>query len=158
MIMHARNQIVYNLINADLDVANKETQLKSAKAAQKNLERELAETMDNEGLTEFTFEYELPDGNKKALKVTRDDEIYPQVAASEKEELHKWLFDIEQEELIKTSVHPKSLQSLVKKLIKNGESYPEFINIGHTEPKIKIKIGTKSFRIAENIYDEFTSE
>lgn len=66
-----------------------------------------------------------------------ESEIIASVNKDHEEELHKYLYDIGREDIIRPSIPWKSLSSLVKELRENGEEVPEYINV-YEKPKLKM--------------------
>lgn len=66
-----------------------------------------------------------------------ESEIIASVNKDHEEELHKFLYDIGREDIIRPSIPWRSLSSLVKELRDNGEEVPEYINV-YEKPKLKM--------------------
>lgn len=78
-------------------------------------------------------------GEYKGLGKVRvsESEIIASVNKDHEEELHKFLYDIGREDIIRPSIPWRSLSSLVKELRDNGEEVPEYINV-YEKPKLKM--------------------
>ena len=66
-----------------------------------------------------------------------ESEIIASVNKDHEEELHKFLYEIGREDIIRPSIPWRSLATLVKELREEGQEVPEYINV-YEKPKLKM--------------------
>jgi hypothetical protein len=143
--MPDKKELVQELLIADMAVEACELELKEKKKIQREKEKALADQMIAEGISEFTLD--------QGEKVRIDDNVYPTVKKENQKDLFLWLEDIDRGDAIKTSVHNRTLRSIVKSQIEEGKPLPDFVEINHSESKVKITHGRKSLRKGNNLIE-----
>lgn len=71
---------------------------------------------------------ELDDFNAPGVgRVELGIEVYPSLKKDDEERFFAWLRERDDGDIIKETVHHKTLQSFIKELLENGENPPDFM-------------------------------
>jgi len=124
-------ELVYEYRQAIEVQGNLSKELKIATEVVNRLESSLMEMMEDHDKSS-TAQYE---GVGKV--VIRKPQLYANVLAENQDKLFGFLRDKDRQDMIKTKVSGGSLSSMVREMIGNGESIPEFINY-YLKPIIKL--------------------
>ena len=127
-------ELLGSVLKAREEVDVLEQQLKDAKAERERVENQLIELMELS--EEKTFKTD--DG----VVVMRKEQIYASFVKDKKDEAIKWVDEeCGRSDLIKPSVHPRSLTTLVTTRLKEGESVPTDLISIFPKQYISIKKG-----------------
>jgi hypothetical protein len=123
-------QVEKNMV-LELWAARKEAEMKKAELANANERVKKAEF----GIKEHMLKKELKSLriNGVGLVTLNAPKLTVRCNQSENERLFAWLDKIDRKDVIKESVHNRTLTTLVTELVDNGESIPEFINTGYIQ-------------------------
>jgi len=116
-------ELLRDVLKARETVAELDQQLKDAKEEREKVENQLIELMELS--EEKTFKTD------EGIVVMRKEQIFASFVADRKDAGMKWVDEeCGRNDLIKPSVHPRALTTLVKTRIEEGEPVPsEIINI-----------------------------
>ena len=138
-----KHQLVEMILALDLSIGNVEQQAKELRKQLAIAEYQLCQKMEDEDLQSFTTE----DGRK----VTRNDKLFVTIRKDKRREWFEWLEEIGRGDVIQEVANARTVNSLVKKVIKGEENWPmpEFLDQERDifyKPHVDIKMGAKSLR------------
>ena len=127
-------ELLDSVLKAREKVAELDQQLKDAKEERSKVESQLIELMELS--EEKTFK---TDGG---IVVMRKEQIYASFIKDKKDEAIKWIDEeCGRSDLIKPSVHPRSLTTLITNRLKDGENVPAELISVFPKQSISIKKG-----------------
>ena len=130
--MLSETELLQSVLDAREKVTELETLLSEAKKVKQEAELALIEYMDNRELKSF---------KSMALNCSavRKEILYVSIDKDSKEEALRWISeDCGRSDLIKPSIHNRTLSSFISELLKNGEPIPEDLFKYFFKPVISI--------------------
>lgn len=120
------------VLEARQDVDLKESELASAKEVKIKTEAALIEHMDNKELKSFK-------SSTLNCTVIRKESLYVSIEKDKKEEAFRWIEeDCGRGDMIKPSIHNKTLTSFISDLLKKGEKIPQGVFNYFFKPELAI--------------------
>ena len=112
-------ELLSTVLEARQKVAEYESFLADAKEVKTNVEATLIEYMDNHDLKSFK-------STTLSCMVIRKETLYVSIEKDKKDEAFKWVDEIMgRGDMIKPSIHNKTLSSFISDLLKKGEKIPQ---------------------------------
>ena len=128
-------ELLQAVLDARKEVNEIEVKLSEAKKVKEEAENTLIELMDNKDLKSF----------KSAIYnclVLRKDILYTSIDKERKEEALQWIIeDCGRNDLVKPSIHSKTLTSFISERIKNAEQIPPELFKYFYKPTLTITMG-----------------
>jgi hypothetical protein len=120
------------VLEARQDVDLKESELADAKEVKTKAEATLIEHMDNKELKSFK-------SSTLNCTVIRKESLYVSIEKDKKEEAFRWIEeDCGRGDMIKPSIHNKTLTSFISDLLKKGEKIPQGVFNYFFKPELAI--------------------
>jgi len=133
--MKTEQELLSAVLDARKIVNEWDTKLHEAKEIKNKVETELIEYMDDRDLKSF----------KSAVfpcNVTRKETLYVSISAENKEEAMRFIEeDCGRGDIIKRSVHNKTLSSFIGKRLKDAEAVPQELFGYFWKPELSIRMG-----------------
>jgi hypothetical protein len=130
--MANENELLQAVLEARKKVSEYEGFLKDAKEVKTNAEMALVEYMDNRELKSFK-------STAFNCAVVRKATLYVSIAEDKKDEAFRWIEeDMGRNDMIKPSIHNKTLSSFISDLLKKGEKLPQGVFVYFFKPELTI--------------------
>jgi len=113
------NELLQAVLDARQEVERLDNLLSQAKEVKDSAQAKLIEHMDNADLKSFR-------STTLNCLVVRKDTLYVSIAEDKKEDAMRWVDeDLGRSDLIKPTIHNRSLTSLISQRLKDGETVPQ---------------------------------
>ena len=133
--MKTEQEMLQEVLEARKKVSELDGLLKDAKQAKIKAEAQLIELMDDRDLKSFK-------STAFPCSVTRKESLYVSLLEGNKEEALRFLEeDCGRGDIIKRSVHPKTLSSFIGNRLKDAEPVPESMFSYFWKPELSIRMG-----------------
>ena len=130
--MATEQELLNSVLEARHKVAEIDTSLSEAKQVKETAEIALVEYMDSRDLKSF----------KSATlncNVIRKETLYVSIDKDRKDEAFRWVDEVlGRKDVIKPSIHNKTLSSLISELLKNGTAFPQDLFKYFFKPELTI--------------------
>ena len=133
--MERESELLEAVLNARKRIEEIDTSLSEAKEVKEKAEMALIEYMDN---------HELKNFRSSAFKclVMREEPMFAKILPDKQEEALRWLEeDCGRPDMLRKTVHHKTLTSFISARIKKGEPMPEQMFKYYFKPTIVIRMG-----------------
>jgi len=133
--MKTEQELLQAVLEARKVVNGFDNELKAAKEVKAKAEQELIEYMDERDLKSFK-------STMFPCSVTRKETLYVSISADEKEEAMRYIEeDCGRGDIIKRSIHNKTLSSFIGKRLKDAEAVPQELFNYYWKPELSIRMG-----------------
>ena len=130
--MKNETELLQAVLDARKVVAEKDAALKQAKEVKGNVESALIEYMDNRDLKSFK-------SDALNCSAIRKETLYVSIEKEKKDEALRWITeDCGRPDMIKSSIHNKTLSSFVSDLLKKGDIIPQELFKYFFKPELSI--------------------
>jgi len=130
--MASEQELLQTVLTARQRVEEIDAALSEAKEIKEKAEATLIEYMDNRDLKSFK-------SSTLNCTVVRRETLYVSIDKDKKEEAFRWIEeDMGRGDMVKPSIHNKTLSSFISDLLKKGEKFPQEMFKYYFKPELSI--------------------